>query len=56
MIDVREMYIKNLEKALDEINNIAVGFHEGGPYCENEPPIIRETMELIEFLSRKDHR
>lgn len=36
---------------LQQINNIAIGFIESGPYCENEPSIIIETMRIIENIS-----
>ncbi len=36
---------------LQQINNIAIGFIESGPYNENENPIIIETMYKIEKIS-----
>ena len=47
-LQVDHDYLKSL---LMFINNEAVGFIESGPYCENEPEIILETMKNIERLS-----
>lgn len=48
---VRLYPIRDPFSRLQQINNIAVGFLESGPYCENEPPIIIETMRKIETIS-----
>ena len=48
----RDAHIEYLEALLDKINNLCVEFHEYGPYCENEPPIILKTVLSIEQLSR----
>ena len=47
-LQVDHDYFKSL---LMFINNEAVGFIESGPYCENEPEIILETMKNIGRLS-----
>ena len=36
---------------LNQINNKAIGFIESGPYCENEPQTIIDTVREIERLS-----
>lgn len=43
---VNDPYVK-----LSQINNIAVGFIESGPYSEGEPQIVIDTMWKIEKLS-----
>ena len=44
-------YVEALEKKLDKINNIAVGFVEGGPY-EDANRIALTAMLAIDELSR----